>query len=197
MKRFIALTIFFTAFITFSAAAQSASDRAAIENTIGFGPRIGYYKAQDADEGNFHFGVQTRLRFGAVMGVEGSVEYRAGQEYGIDDFTVNTSSVPITASLLVFAPVSENFSPYGLAGIGAYYTTYNYSSSAESLGLSDDSSFNLGYHLGFGIELPFNENTALNVDYRYLFLNPDENEESLDDASFNGNSVTASIMFYF
>lgn len=197
MKRIISLLIFFTAFFTFSAAAQSASERASIENTLGFGPRLGYYKAQDADEGNFHFGVQTRMRFGAVMGVEGSIEYRAGQEFGISNYTVKTSSVPVTASLLLFAPVSDSFSPYGLAGIGAYFTNYDYSDSAETLGLSDDSSFNLGYHLGFGVELPFNENTALNIDYRYLFLNPDENEESLNNASFNGNSVTASIMFYF
>ncbi|MFO7846085.1 MAG: porin family protein [Balneolaceae bacterium] len=197
MKKLVTLILLFTGFFTFSAAAQSASDRAAIDNTIGFGPRLGYYKAQDADKGNAHFGLQTRLRFGAVMGLEGSLEYRAGQEFGINDFTVKTSSIPVTTSLLAFAPVSESFSPYGIAGIGAYFTNFDYSDSAETLGFSDDSSFNLGYHLGFGVELPFNENTALNVDYRYLFLNPDDNEESLDGASFNGNSVTASIMFYF
>ena len=197
MKRIISLILFFTAFFTFNAAAQSASDRAAIENTIGFGPRVGYYKAQDADEGNFYFGVQTRLRLGAVVGLEGAVEYRASQEFGINDYTVKASSVPITASLLIFAPLSESFSPYGLAGVGAYYTKYSYSSSAESLGFSDDSNFNLGYHLGFGVELPFNDNTAINIDYRYIFLNPDDNDESLEDASFNGNSISASIMFYF
>lgn len=192
MKRIISLIIFFTAFFTFSAAAQSA-----IDNTIGFGPRVGYYKAQDADEGNFYFGLQTRLRFGAIVGAEGAIEYRAGQEYVFNDFTVKTSSVPITSSLMLFAPLSENFSPYGLAGIGAYYTNYNYSDDAETLGFSDDSSFNLGYHLGLGVELPINDNTALSFDYRYLFLNPDDNQESFEDATFNGNLFTASLMLYF
>lgn len=199
MKKLISLILFFTAFFTFSAAAQSASDRAAIDNTIGFGPRLGYYKAQDADEGNFYYGLQTRLRFGAVLGAEGAIEYRAGQEYGFDDlgYSVKTNSVPVTASLMLFAPLSESISPYGLAGIGAYFTNYNYSDGAEDLGFSDDSSFNLGYHLGFGVELPFNDNTAISVDYRYLFLNPDDNQESFDDASFSGNNFTASLMFYF
>lgn len=197
MKKLVSLTVLFAAITIGTASAQSASNRAAIENTIGFGPRLGYYKAQDADEGNFHFGFQTRVRFGAVLGAEGSVEYRAGQEFGIDDFSVQTSSVPVTGSLMIFAPLGKSVSPYGLAGIGAYYTNYNYSDSAEALGFSDDSSFNLGYHLGFGVELPINENTAINVDYRYLFLNPDDNQESFDNASFNGNSITASLMLYF
>lgn len=197
MKKLLSLILFFTAFITFSAAAQSASERASIENTIGFGPRLGYYKAQDADEGNFYGGIQTRLRFGAVLGVEGAIEYRAGQEYGFEGYSVKTSSVPVTGSLMLFAPLSESISPYGLAGIGAYYTNYNYSDGAESLGFSDDSSFNLGYHLGFGVELPLNDNTAISIDYRYLFLNPDDNQESFDDASFSGNNLTASLMFYF
>ena len=51
--------------------------------------------------------------------------------------------------------------------------------------------------LGFGLELPFNEDVALNVDYRYIFLNPDDNEESFEDASFNSNAFTAGLMFYF
>lgn len=197
MKKLVSLTILFAAFLIGSASAQSASDRATIDNTIGFGPRVGYYKAQDADEGNFYFGLQNRFRLGAILGIEGSIEYRAGQTYGIDDYSVKTSFIPITGSLLVFAPVSENFSPYGLAGLGAYYTTYDYSDSAETLGFSDDNSFNLGYHLGFGVELPLNENTSLNLDYRYLFLNPDKNEQSFDDSTFNANSFTASLMFYF
>lgn len=197
MKRIISLIVFFTAFFTFSAAAQSASDRASIENTLGFGPRVGYYKAQDADEGNFYFGLQTRLRFGAIVGAEGAIEYRAGQEYGFGDFTAKTSHIPVTASLMLFAPLGGNISPYGLAGVGAYYTNYNYSDGAEALGFSDDNSFNLGYHLGLGVEFPINNNTALSFDYRYLFLNPDDNQESFEDATFNGNSFTASLMLYF
>lgn len=197
MKKIAPIVIFLLGTLTFTASAQDASDRAAIKNSFGIGPRLGYYKAQDADEGNFYGGIQARLRLGAVIGIEGAVDYRAGQEYGFGDYTVKTSSVPVTGSLMLFAPINQSFAPYGLAGIGAYYTKYNYSGSVAGLGVEDDSSFNMGYHLGFGAELPLNENVALNVDYRYIFLNPDENEESFEDANLNSNAFTAGLMFYF
>lgn len=197
MKKIAPILIFLLGTLTFTASAQDASDRAAIKNSFGIGPRLGYYKAQDADEGNFYGGIQARLRLGAVIGIEGAVDYRAGQEYGFGEYTVKTSSIPVTGSLMLFAPISQSFAPYGLAGIGAYYTKYDYSGSVADLGVEDDSSFNMGYHLGFGAELPFNENVALNVDYRYIFLNPDDNEESFEDADFNSNVFTAGLMFYF
>ncbi len=171
---------------------------AAIQNTIGIGPRLGYYKSGDADEGNFYGGLQIRARIGPVFGLEAAAEYHTEQAFGIEDFTADTRLIPLTGSVLLFIPMGEHFAPYGIAGLGAYYTIYDYPDNAlEELGLDDFEEFNLGYHLGFGIELPFNSNVALNVDYRYIFLNPDENEESLDDASFSGNSFTAGLMFYF
>lgn len=196
-KKILLILPLFALGYVFTAHAQTASDRASIKNTFGIGPRLGYYKAQDADEGNFYGGLQARLRLGAVVGIEGSAEYRGGQEYGFGDYNVKTSFIPVTGSLLLFAPISESFAPYGLAGIGVYHTRYNYSEDIPGLGLEDDSSFNMGYHLGFGAEFPFNSKVALNVDYRYLFLNPDDNENSLEDADFNGNVFTAGLMFYF
>ncbi len=197
MKKTLFILTFLVGAITFAASAQTAADRATIRNTIGVGPRLGYYKAQDADAGNYYGGLQARLKLGAIVGVEGSVEYRAGQEYGFSDYTVTTSFVPVTASLLIFAPLSESLAPYGVAGLGAYYTNYSYSEAAEALGFKDSSEFNLGYHLGFGLEIPLSRNVALNADYRYLFLNPGNNDESLMDADFNGNVITAGLMFYF
>lgn len=196
MKRFISFLTLFLGAITFTSIAQTAS----IQNTFGIGPRLGYYKAEDADEGNFYGGLQARFRLGPVLGIEGSVEYRAGQEYGFDEYSVKTRFVPVTASLMLFIPLGPNFAPYGLAGAGAYYTIFDYSDDAEDtpgLDFDDDSNFNFGYHLGFGAEFPFSQNVALNVDYRYLFLNPEENEQELEDASFSGNVFTAGLMFYF
>ncbi|MCA1801330.1 MAG: porin family protein [Rhodothermaceae bacterium] len=197
MKKTTLFLILFLGASTFAASAQTAADRAAIKNTFGFGPRLGYYKANDADEGNFYGGIQARIRFGSVIGIEGSIEYRAGQEYGIANYNVKTSFVPVTASMILFVPISQSFAPYGLAGLGVYYTRYTYSEAASVLGFDDDSNFNIGYHLGFGAEFPFSQNVALNVDYRYLFLNPDKNQESLDGASFDGNVFTAGLTFYF
>lgn len=197
MKKIITLLTIITGVLTFSASAQSASDRASIDNTIGFGPRLGYYKAQDARDGNYYGGIQARARWGSILGVEGSLEYRAGNEFGISEYSLRTSFIPITTSLMIFIPMDRNFTPYGLGGVGAYYISYNYSDGAEDLGLSDDSSFNLGYHIGFGAEFPLNSNFALSLDYRYLFLNSDKDEASLDDTNFNANLFTAALMFYF
>lgn len=178
-----------------STALQSS---AAIQNTIGIGPRLGYYKSGDADEGNFYGGLQIRARIGPVFGLEAAAEYHTQQAFGIGDFEADTRLIPITGSVLLFIPMGEHLAPYGIAGLGAYYTIYDYPDNAlEELGLDDFEEFNMGYHLGFGIELPMSSHVALNVDYRYIFLNPDENEESLDDASFSGNSFTAGLMFYF
>lgn len=173
------------------------SDNVAIQNTVGIGPRLGYYKSGDADEGNFYGGLQIRARIGPVFGLEAAAEYHTEQAFGVEDFTADTRLIPITGSVMLFIPVGRYFAPYGVAGLGAYYTIYNYPDEVSDLGFEDFEEFNLGYHLGFGIELPMSSNVALNVDYRYIFLNPEENEESLDDASFSGNSFTAGLMFYF
>ena len=181
----------------FTASAQSLADRAGISNTVGFGPTLGYYNIQDADQGSFYYGVQARFRPGAIVGIEAAIEYSSGQEFGIGNRTVQTSFVPVTVSLLLFAPVSEYFAPYGVAGLGAYFTRYRPSDVLEDLGFESDSDFNLGYHLGFGAEIPFSSNIAISIDYRFIFLNPNENEESLEGANFNGNTISASLMLYF
>lgn len=173
--------------------AQSSSDDAAIKNTIGIGPRLGYYKAADADQGNFYGGVQARVRLGPVLGIEGSVDYRAGQKYEIAGQSVTTKFVPVTGSVMLFAPINGEIAPYGLAGIGAYYTIYDYEGTFTD---QNENNFNFGYHLGFGLEIPINSHAALNVDYRYMFLNPDDNEQSVQDADFSGNVFTAGLMFY-
>jgi len=170
---------------------------AQISNTLGFGPKFGYYNAQDADRGNLHYGIQARFRPGSIVGLEAAVEYRAGQEFGIGNSTVKTSFVPVTLSLLLFAPISQHFAPYGVLGVGAYFTRHSPSGVLEDLGFESESDFNLGYHLGLGAEVPFNNNIAISIDYRFLFLNPNDNEESFEGANFNGNIISASLMFYF
>lgn len=197
MKRILTILTFFIGTMTFTASAQTAADRAVITDTFGFGPRVGYYQAVDADDGNFYGGLQARLRLGAVIGLEGSLEYRPGQEFGFADYSVTTRFIPVTASLLLFVPIVEGIAPYGIAGLGAYYTWYDYSEPASALGFEDESNFNLGYHFGAGIEFALSPKVALNADYRYLFLNPNDNQESLEGANFNANVFTAGLMFYF
>lgn len=193
MKKLLVLPLFIFLMTPYISYSQTASSDAAIKNTLGLGPRLGYYKAADADEGNFYLGLQSRLRLGPVLGLEGSVEYRAGQEYSFAGQSVKTSFVPVTASAMFFIPVNRNFAPYGVAGLGAYYTIYDYEGTFTN---ENEDEFNFGYHLGFGVEFPLNSNVALNLDYRYLFLNPDENEASTQNADYSGNVFTGGLMFY-
>lgn len=164
---------------------------AQIENGLGIGPRLGYYKASDAEEGNVFGGLQLRGRLSPVFGIEAAVEYRGKQQYDFAGQSGEVSFVPVTASALLFLPTAP-ISPYGIAGLGAYYTIYE----TEGIFEDTDNQFNAGYHLGFGIEIPFGQRAAINADYRYVFLNPDTNEQNLDDTEFSSNVFTVGLMFY-
>lgn len=213
MKKLLILPIFIFLLTPFYVNGQSLSETAdknlntatayqqtATNNTIqsafGIGPRLGYYTAEDSDDGNFYYGLQMRARMSPAVGLEGSVEYRPGTETGVEIGGVSqsyeTKFVPVTGSLMLFIP-AEGISPYALGGIGAYYTIYD----ADGDFVDDwDSEFNFGYHAGLGLELNMSSNAALGIDYRYLFLTP-ENENAPEDADYSGNVFTASLMFYF
>ncbi|HEX6983650.1 MAG TPA: outer membrane beta-barrel protein [Balneolaceae bacterium] len=161
------------------------------ESAFSIGPRLGYYKAENANEGTFYYGLQARIRFNEVLGIEGSVSYRPGTESSFAGQSFETKFVPVTGSLMLFLPI-DGFTPYGIAGIGAYYTIYD---SEGPISDNWESQFDFGYHLGFGAELAFSDDVALSLDYRYLFLTP-EGENAPEDADFSGNVFTAGLMFY-
>lgn len=176
------LTGFFTA-----ATAQSFM----IENTTGLGAKVGYYKAPDAEDGTMFLGGQLRTK-GKYLGGEFSVEYRGEQSYSTTGGELTVSQVPVTGSLMVFAPLTKNFAPYGLAGLGGYYTIYDYDGGFVNPG--DDTEVTVGYHLGFGADLAINESAAFNVDYRYLFLDGDDD---ITEKEFSGNVLSVGLTFYF
>lgn len=170
---------------------------AQVESGLGIGPRLGYYEADDAEEGNFYGGLQLRARLSPIFGIEGAVDYRTAQEYNIAGTSVDVRQVPLTASALVFLPISEYIAPYGVAGLGAYYTITDIEDDGEIPGVEDENNVEFGYHLGFGLEVPFNNNVALNADYRYIFIDPSsDNFGDVDDADFNSSAFTVGLMFY-
>lgn len=198
MRKLLLLPLIAFLFTPFITQAQTSTEDGAISNTLGIGPRLGYYQADDAEEGSFYGGAQIRARLGRVFGIEGAIDYRTAQEYNLGEYSVDVRQIPLTASALLFLPVSEHFQPYGVAGLGAYYDMLDFSEEAESLpGIEDEHTVDFGYHLGFGLELPFNRNAALNVDYRYIFLDPGSDSfGDVEDADFSGNIVTVGLMFY-
>jgi|SRR5699024_4558286 len=177
---------------------QSPSDEGTIRNTIGIGPRLGYYKGDDADNGSFYGGAQIRARLGKYFGIEGAVDYRTAQTYNLGDYEADIRQIPITVSALLFLPINQYLHPYGVAGLGAYYDIIDFNEQAEEVpGIEDDHSVDFGYHLGAGLEIPVNSSVALNADYRYIFLDPGSDAfGEVGDADFSGNVLTVGLMFY-
>lgn len=165
------------------------------EGGLMLGPRLGYYQANEAEDGSFLFGLQLRSHISKYFGLELAATYRTTSEFTFTGGSVKTALVPITGSALIYLPISEHFKPYGLAGLGAYYTFYDTEGLAEKLAKDFDGKFTFGYHLGAGIEIPLNEGVAINVDYRYLFLDQDSSEDEFQP-DLSGHLISAGLMFY-
>ena len=186
------LTILLAFFIVTAFSIEATAQEAPTSNKGGLGPRFGFYKAPDAEDGTMFIGAQFRSRGKSVFGGEFAIEYRGEQTYDISGGEMTVRQIPVTGSVLVFVPVAPNFQPYGLAGLGAYYSLYDYDGTFSS---SNDAEVNIGYHLGFGLDVPVTANAALNVDYRYLFL--EGNNDNLGDKEYSGNVLTGGLTFYF
>lgn len=157
-----------------------------LEYNFQLGPRTGFYIAHESNGASLYAGVQGRVRLGDYFGAEGSFEYRGGQEYDLETTTAKTKFIPLTASGLIFMPFHEQFTPYVAAGLGAYYSIYDFEN-------GNDNSFNFGSHLGLGSDISLGSGVKLNADYRYLFL--DRDEVNLDGASLRGSVFTVGLWF--
>jgi len=206
-------TLFFTIVVTLvfqmSLFAQSGHP---IQNSFGFGPRAGYYKSGDAEEGSWLFGGQARLRIGQVLGVEAAAEYRSKEKYNFgtyngQDYTITVSYVPVTVSALLFLPLNSQMVPYGIAGVGWYYTIVDYSAAFETNTggiFKDANSSEFGYHIGLGIDYALSEHMAVHGDYRWLFVDSTikgtkdiTTNTSVDTRNSNGSEISLGLTFYF
>lgn len=183
-----------------------------IANTFGVGPRLGWYESNDAVEGAWFYGLQGRARLGSNVGFELTLEYRDSELFdaGTLDITrldADVMYVPITASFMVFVPIGSWLAPYGLGGIGWYYTIEDYElfalGSAEVRKiLKDENNFEMGYHFGLGLEIQLSQNIAIHGDFRYLFLGTEINSitdfSTLDTDTKNSDGIMFSggLMLY-
>lgn len=182
-----------------------AGDDDHIGNTFGIGPRAGYYKSKDADDGAWYGGIQARFRLGAILGLELAADYRSEETFSISSpaFSgeINQRSYPLTASVLVFLPILPHFSPYIVGGGGWYYTKIDFSNEIEALGFKDKTERPFGWHLGGGLELPFSEHFAINADIRYIFMDTEfgrsGNTRLDENRKADGWVGTGALMYYF
>jgi len=133
------------------------------------GPQLGYFKANDADDGNIMGGVAARLKFEEIFGIEASINYR--QEKYLNN-SVTVKNWPMMLTALVY-PI-PNF--YGGLGVGWYNTSYTYNNSLLDLNISSDTQQKFGWHFGGGVEIPVGDIGKIVGDLRYVFLDYDFEE---------------------
>lgn len=192
--------------------AQGFAQRDDIENTLGLGPQLGWYSSNDAEGGALFFGLLGRARLGNNIGVEASVAYRTAEVFNTgsvdqNEITADVAYVPITFSLLIMAPIGSTITPYATGGIGFYYTIESYdlpNVSSENVRklLKDEENFEMGYHFGLGLEIPFNRHIAAYAEFRYVFLGSEitsiNDVVTLDTDTKNSDGMMfgAGVVFY-
>jgi len=183
--------------LTLVVAALALPNVAASESSILLGPRVGYYKTFDSDEGNLFGGGALRLMFTRGLGAEVAADYHS--EDAISD-VLDVRTIPVTASAIVsiFPAI------YLAGGLGWYHTSFAWDDEAEALGFEDKTERNFGYQFGGGLMLGGAESgrPAVMLDARWHFLdegtfeNQVENME-LDEIDADFWSANAGLMFRF
>lgn len=160
----------------------------AMAQGIGLGPRVGYQKAADADEGKLMAGAALRLRLLPFLGAEGSIDYRS-EQFG--DGTVTTRSWPVQVTGLFYPlPVL-----YGAVGAGWYNTTFDVSDDLDGV-IEDRTEQEFGWHFGAGAELPLGTAASLTGDVRYVFLDYDFEEiPGVGDSDSDFYMITVGVLF--
>ena len=169
---------------TGAAPAPLAADEAKME----LGPRLGYVKHGDADEGTFMIGVQLRVPLGNMFAIEASIDFHSSE---FEDGDVEVIQWPVQVSALWFVLPNSKITPYVLGGLGWYYTTIDFSGSLSGVDSDTDSMF--GAHLGIGGRLSIGKNMSLSADLRFIFIEP--NSDELEDEDFDTTQFTVSLGF--
>jgi opacity protein-like surface antigen len=155
-----------------------------------FGVQAGYIKARDADDGTWFGGVQLRIPLASSLAIEGSIAVHHN-EFGDGD--IDVVQYPVQVSALFFLFPESPVCPYLLGGVGWYYTRVSFDD--EVLNAEDDTTHFFGGHLGFGVRFAIEKSVVLSADFRYLFVEP--NEDELEDENFDSTQFVFSIGFPF
>ena len=144
------------------------------EKKIALGLHLGYLQHPDADDATVFYGIHLRWSLIKWLAVEGSIDV-AESDFQNDAAVLSIVPVQVTAILKPFDGLP--IVPYGLVGIGWYFTDVDYSAA-----LPDDSSDVFGFHVGVGAELPLGDTFMLHADFRWIVMGePDYDNPSLDD----------------
>lgn len=129
-------------------------------------PSLGITRSTDAGatEGKFFGGLALRTSILQFFKLEGGIQYRQDAVPGTE---IEVRQWPLTASLWV-TPIPL---VYAGGGLGWYRTTYDY---PQTLPIKDTTTQNLAVHLGGGVTIPVAPRLGLDLNGRYIFLQPDK-----------------------
>jgi opacity protein-like surface antigen len=146
---------------------------------FGLGGRLAFVKAdtEGDDDSRRFFGGHMRLT-GDRAGLEVSIDRRTEEFDALDQRVKET---PIQASLLLFL-ARGSFKPYLLGGPGWYRTR------VEPIDDSDTgiTTKEFGWHGGFGAEIRGGRHFGIHADYRYTFLDFNDDDDGDDDGLIGG-----------
>lgn len=166
---------------------EGQKDRA----SFSLGPVAGYLKSRDADDGTWFGGVQARLRFARILGLEGSITFHR-DEY--QDGDVEVTRYPVQLSALLFPIPDSPIEPYGVVGAGWYYTRVEFDNEL----FDDDTDRAFGWHVGAGLQAELGSRFALFADFRWVFMDePGVDNGDLDEEEFDFGQVTLGASFTF
>ena len=160
-------------------------------------------------DGNTETGVDAEIAFGHYFLPTVVLELGAGYFKAKGTFATGSNVrgdlefnvIPLILSGKFMIPVGS-VSPYGEAGIGAYFSSLDVSNNGNSF--SGTSTF--GIHAGAGIDVPVGDTVFLGAEGRYVWADPSFGDEeikindttySLDGFNLNGFTLTAVLGFYF
>lgn len=132
---------------------------------VGFGPMLGWTRANGSDDGQLTGGLALRMHLSPTLGLEGAILYRQDKFHN-GAVTAKTWPVQVTG-LLYLVP-----SIYGAIGAGWYHTTYDYDAGIYPTGTAGGTQTRFGWHFGGGLEVPLGR-ASFAADIRYVFLNYD------------------------
>lgn len=155
---------------------------AAQDNMADFGFRGGYQRFTEGD-GSLMGGLFLRLPWHSVVMGEGAVMYHTRSEGPVDE-----EFIPIHLSAMIFILRRDlDFSPYLLAGLGGYV------SRRVEEGSDSNTDFDLGWHLGLGLDYKLSDRVFVEGDLRYIWLDVDFGDQTVGEKLRNFNNWMASV----
>ena len=109
--------------------------------------------------------------------------------------------IPLIASAKVLVPIGPVY-PYGEAGLGAYFTTFEVTDNANSF----SGTTTLGMHAGAGMNVTLSPRMFLGLEGRYVWANPsfggetirlNDTEYALNGFKLNGFTTMLGVGFNF